>query len=390
MPESSDHLAGTDTDPATRSALEAIRREIDALDRELIAAFNRRATLAQKVGEIKRKANASCAPGDAEACARPPAAFYRPEREAMILRAVRAANPGPLPDASVVLLVRELMSACLALEAPMNVAFLGPAGTFTEQAARKHFGHAVTLLPAPNIAAVFTAVEQGEAAFGVVPIENSTEGMVTPTVDRFVQSDLQIAGEVILPIEHALLGHEGTALADIATVHAHPQALAQCREWLVCHLPRTAQQASTSNAQAILDAKAGGADHAAIGPAASGEAMGLVVLARRIQDLASNTTRFLVLGRQSVPPSGDDKTSVMVVTRNRAGALYEALRPFAEAGVSLTRIESRPSRAGLWEYVFFLDLLGHAQDEPVARALEALEDAALLVKRLGSYPRAAT
>lgn len=450
---------GRDFRPEELTSLAEVRTAIDEIDRELILAFNRRAALAQRVAEIKRSYRDStvlAGPQDSVAVQRAPHSsitapegfagnkpdaliaatdsvgpeFYRPEREACILRAARAVNPGPLPDASVVLLVRELMSACLALEAPLSVAFLGPAGTFTEQAARKHFGHAVKLESALSVSAVFDAVERGQAEFGVVPIENSTEGVVTSSVDRFVASRLKIVGEVILPIEHTLLGDcaqqfpktsdcsaqgevapdrgsdpaadpsvaaepirmldEAAVRTEVHTVHAHPQAFAQCRVWLERHLPRADLHPSTSNAQAILDARAAGAGHAAIGPAHSGEAAGLCVLARCIQDSASNTTRFLVIGRSTVPPSGEDKTSVMIVTRNRAGALYDALRPFAEAGVSLTRIESRPSRSGLWEYVFFLDLLGHELDAPVAQALSALERDALLVKRLGSYPRAAT
>ncbi|HKK14666.1 MAG TPA: prephenate dehydratase [Gammaproteobacteria bacterium] len=350
-----------------------LRRRIDELDLELQRLLNERAACAVEVARVKRAA------GEQNN-------FYRPEREAAILRGVRERNPGPLPADEVVRLFREVMSACLALERPLAVAYLGPEGTFTQAAALKHFGHSVATRPLDAIDTVFREVEAGSADYGVVPVENSTEGVVNHTLDMFLRSPLKVCGEVELRIHHHLLSH-GAAVADVERVYAHQQALAQCREWLDANLPRAERIALSSNAEA---ARRVGAEPnaAAIAGDAAAETYGVPCLVRNIEDEPGNTTRFLVIGHQSVAPSGADKTSVLVSMPNRPGALYQLLEPLARHGVSMTRIESRPSRRGIWEYVFFLDLQGHAQDAPVAQAMEALQGQASLLKILGSYPSA--
>jgi len=371
--------AGTGTETAAGSDAEAttlpgLRERIDYLDRELLRLLSERARCVEAVAVVKRQQGAGH--------------FYRPEREAAILREVRARNPGPLPDAAVVHLFREIMSACLALEQPLQVGYLGPEGTFTHQAARKHFGQAAILQPLASIDGVFREVESGRIPFGVVPIENSTEGVVTHTVDCFLESNLLICGEVVLPIQHQLLSH-CSRLEDIRLVLAHPQALAQCRQWLDQFLPGVERRAASSNAQAAAEVSTQGAA-AAIASTEAGERYDLPVLARNIEDRHDNTTRFLVIGRLATLPTGQDRTSLMLSAQNRPGSLFALLRPIAEAGVSMTRIESRPSRCLRWDYVFFLDLLGHQLDPDIAHCLENLRTSAELVKVLGSYPQAAT
>jgi chorismate mutase / prephenate dehydratase len=354
--------------------LDQLRQRIDQIDSELLDLLNQRARCAEQVAAVKRNQDDS--------------SFYRPEREAGILRHVREQNTGPLPDEAVVRLFREIMSECLALEQPLQVAYLGPEGTFTQLASRKHFGQAAILLSLPSIDAVFREVESGRAHFGVVPIENSTEGVVTHTVDCFMESPLQICGEVILSVQHHLLSR-CTRLEDVRTVLAHPQALAQCRQWLDRSLPGAERRAVSSNARAAAEAAdLDGA--AAIASEVAAEPYALRILARNIEDRSDNTTRFLVIGRLQTGVTGRDRTSIMLSTRNRPGSLFALLKPIAEAGISLTRIESRPSRCVNWDYVFFLDLLGHQQEAPVATCLDALRQSADLVKILGSYPQAAT
>ncbi len=353
--------------------LERIRAQIDALDRQIQDLLNERARFAQEVAQVKRAA------GDDNH-------FYRPEREAQILQEIKSRNQGPLSAEEVARLFREIMSACLALEQPLKISFLGPEGTFTQAAALKHFGHSVTTLPLATIDEVFREVSSGAAQYGVVPVENSSEGVVTHTLDMFMQSQLSICGEVQLRIHHLLLSG-GSAMADIRQVYSHQQSLGQCREWLDRHLPGAERIAVSSNAEAArrIANKAGAA---AIAGDAAAEIYGLTVLAHNIEDQPENTTRFLVIGNQSVPRSGKDKTSLLVSAQNRAGALYRLLTPFVEHGISMTRIESRPSRRGMWEYVFFVDVEGHVDDEPVAKALEALSAQANMCKVLGSYPQA--
>ena len=362
-------------------SLEDIRKDIDALDRELQTLINRRAELAQEVAHVKQAAGEDAA------------GFYRPEREAQILREVAARNPGPLPGDEVARIFREIMSACLALEMPLRIAFLGPQGTYTHAAALRHFGHSVTSLPLPAIASVFHDVESGEAHYGVVPVENSTEGVVTHTLDLFLASPLRICGEIQLRIHHFLLGNaslvqgDGFAVDQIQRIYSHHQSFAQCREWLDTHLPNAERITVASNAQAAKLAAAESGAVAIAGEMAA-EIYGLSALARNIEDEPDNTTRFLIIGRESPRPSGQDKTTVLLSGQNRPGALYDLLKPFAAHGVSMTRIESRPSRKANWEYVFFVDLEGHAEEPAVAKALLEVEQNATLFKLLGAYPRA--
>jgi chorismate mutase/prephenate dehydratase len=352
--------------------LKAIRNRIDALDEQVQQLINERARLAQEVAEVKRAESGETV-------------FYRPEREAQVLNAVMARNQGPLSNEEMARLFREIMSACLALEQPMKIAFLGPEGTFTQAAAIKHFGHSVSTVPMATIDEVFREVEAGSANYGVVPVENSTEGVITHTLDRMINSPLQISGEVALRIHQHLMG--AVALEDVTRVYSHRQSLAQCRKWLDTHLPNVERIEVSSNAEAVRRA-AKEPNAAAIGPEAAASLYGVKLLASNVEDQPDNTTRFLVLGRNSVSPSGADKTSLLIATRNKPGALFKLLEPFARSGVSLTRVESRPSRQAIWEYVFFVDVEGHAQDPAVAAALKELEQQALLFRVLGSYPKA--
>jgi chorismate mutase/prephenate dehydratase len=352
--------------------LKAIRNRIDALDAQVQDLINERAKLAQEVAEVKRAEGGEIV-------------FYRPEREAQVLNAVMARNKGPVSNEEMARLFREIMSACLALEQPMKIAFLGPEGTFTQAAALKHFGHSVITVPLATIDEVFREVEAGSANYGVVPVENSTEGVITHTLDRMISSPLQINGEVTLRIHQHLMGN--IAMQDIARIYSHRQSLAQCREWLDTHLPNAERIETSSNAEAARRA-AREPGCAAIGPEAAAGLYGLRLLASNVEDQPDNTTRFLVLGRNSVSPSGADRSSLLVATRNQPGALFKLLEPFARHGVSLTRIESRPSRQAIWEYVFFVDVDGHAQDAMVAAALKEVEQEAMLFRVLGSYPKA--
>lgn len=355
--------------------LQGLREKIDSLDKELQQLISERATLAQDVARVKIASD-----GDA-------AVFYRPEREAQVLRQVVERNRGPLPDASIARLFREIMSACLALEQPVRVAYLGPEGTFTQAAALKHFGHAIHTVPVQAIDQVFREVEAGSVDYGLVPVENSTGGMVSHTLDILVHSPLKVCGEVELRIHQHLMGRM-SSLQDVTCVYSHSQSLMQCRGWLDSHLPGIRRVDLSSNAEAARRAAAEPGAAAIAGEVAS-QLYGLSILAPNIEDRPDNTTRFLVLGRDSVPSSGMDKTSLLVATRNQPGALHRLLAPLATHGVSMTRIESRPSRQGIWEYVFFLDLEGHAEDANVSAALQELATEASLFKILGSYPRAA-
>ena len=361
--------------PAPRAPLEAVRARIDAVDEQIHTLINERARLAQQVGISK---NATGRTVD----------FYRPEREAQVLRMARARNAGPLRDAEVLRLFREIMSACLAQQEPLKVAFLGPEGTFTQTAVLNHFGHSVRALPLGSIDEVFHEVEAGSADFGVVPIENSTEGTVNHTLDRFLSSPLKICGEVELRIRQHLMGAM-TTLERVQRVCSHPQSLAQCRDWLAEHLPGVEQVPVSSNAEGARRARDEKGSAAIAGETAA-EVYGLQVLAAQIEDRADNTTRFLVLGRKLFAPSGEDRTTLLMSVghTDAPGALHRLLEPLARHKVSLTRIESRPSRRAKWDYVFFVDLEGHADEPHVARALAALKKRASLFRLLGSYPRA--
>lgn len=353
--------------------LSDLRDAIDELDGKLLALFNERAGLAKDVATVKLRDGGSVD-------------FYRPDREASVLRRVKEKNPGPLKDEHVARLFRELMSSCLAVEKPLTIAFLGPSGTFTQEAALKHFGHAVRTLETASIADIFHEVENGEAHYGVVPVENSTEGVISHTLDTFMNSSLQICGEVALRIHHHLMSN-AASMNDVNVIYSHQQSLAQCRQWLASHMPGIEVVAVSSNAEAArIAAETDGA--AAIAGEIASEIYHLNKLASHIEDEQNNTTRFLVVGKQKVPSSGDDKTSIMLSTKNVAGALQSVLAPFAYAGISLNKIESRPSRQGAWDYVFFVDIDGHQDDEKVAAVLQELQPNVNLLKVLGSYPRA--
>jgi chorismate mutase/prephenate dehydratase len=356
-------------------ALEEIRNRIDAVDAEIHALINERARLAQAVG-ISKHADGHTVD------------FYRPEREAQVLRMALDRNKGPLRNEEVLRLFREIMSACLAQQEPLKVGFLGPEGTFTQAAVLKHFGHSVRALPLPTIDEVFHEVEAGAADFGVVPIENSTEGTVNYTLDRFLTSPLHICGEVELRIHQHLMGRMDN-LERIERVCSHQQSLAQCRGWLDEHLPEAERLQVASNAEAARRARDEKGTAAIAGEAAA-EVYGLNLLATEIEDHPDNTTRFLVVGRKLLSASGRDKTTLLVSTghTDSPGALYRLLEPFAKNKISLTRIESRPSRRRKWDYVFFFDVEGHASDKHVARALQQLKRRASLFRVLGSYPQA--
>jgi len=357
------------------TALETIRAQIDAIDLQLQDLLNKRAALAQEVAQIKTQQD-------------PQAHFYRPEREADVLRTIKARNQGPLDAEEIARLFREIMSACLALEKRLNIGFLGPAGTFTQAAALKHFGHSVLVTPLTTIADVFREVESGACDYGVVPVEKSTEGVVSHTLDMFINSPLVINGEVVLRIHHNLLGRAASDVVDwkqTKQVFAHQQSLAQCRRWLDQNLPHAERVPFASNAEAARHVANQG-EGLAIASSEAAMLYGLDVFAPNIEDEPCNTTRFLIIGKQSVERSGDDKTSLLLSTRNEAGGLHKLLAPLAEHGINLTRIESRPSRRGVWDYVFFADILGHQVDDNVARALRVLEQEAGMCKVLGSYP----
>lgn len=353
------------------TSLAEIRQRIDELDEQIQKLISERARCAQHVAEIKSSGGA-----DVD--------YYRAEREAQVLRQVIARNQGPLSDEEMARLFREIMSSCLALEQKMRIAFLGPEGTFTQDAALKHFGHAVTTVPHAAIDEIFRDVEAGLSQYGVVPVENSTEGVVNHTLDMFLNSPLKICGEVELRIHHCLLAKD-IDISKVTKVYGHQQALAQCREWLDEELKNVARVAVSSNAKAAsLACEDEGA--AAIASAAAAEIYGLKVLAANIEDEPDNTTRFLIIGKKSPGISGKDKTSLLLSTSNRPGALARLLVPLADAGISMTRIESRPSRRGMWDYVFFVDIEGHVADPKVAAALDMLRKEAAMLKVLGSYP----
>ncbi|MEM9256097.1 MAG: prephenate dehydratase [Pseudomonadota bacterium] len=363
--------------------LDQVREEIDAIDSELQSLLRRRAECAQRVADIKLAEVAEArARGETDA----EVVYYRPEREAQVLRRIMERDQGPLDGAVVAHIFREIMSACLALEKPLQIAYLGPEGTFTQAATIKQFGHAAVCVSQPTIDAVFRQVESGACNYGVVPVENSTEGMVSHTLDNLMDSSLKISGEVELEIGHHLLVAAGTPAANVERICAHQQALAQCRNWLDQHWAHVEREAVSSNGEAARRA-AEEAGIAAVAGDMAAELYGLHKLAEHIEDYADNTTRFLVIGRDTVPPSGADKTSIIVSSRNRPGALVNLLEPFRRAGVSLTRIDTRPSRTEKWAYVFFIEFEGHLQDEQVVSILGELEEQSIMLKHLGSYPR---
>ncbi len=359
-------------DNALQQRLAPLREAIDEVDRQLLELVNRRARLAQDVGVAKHEL------GGADV------AVLRPEREAQIIRALQQANPGPLPAESVQAIWAEIISSCRGLERGLRVAYLGPEGTYSEMAALAHFGHAIDAVPYPSIDAVFRAVETGETDLGIVPVENSTEGAVNRTLDLFLSSPVQISGEHSLKIHQCLMTQSGT-LEGVERVLAHPQSLAQCHGWLNQHCPDLGREAISSNAEAARLASLDPGVAAIAGEPAARK-WGLKLVAAGIQDDPHNRTRFVAIGHHDTPPSGHDKTSLIVAVPNRAGAVFELLQPLAGNGVSMSRLESRPARTGQWEYYFYLDLVGHRQDPAVTAALQTLEQVAAYCKLLGSYP----
>ncbi|OIQ95485.1 P-protein [mine drainage metagenome] len=347
--------------------LKKYREKIDRIDDELLKLFNQRAGLAQQIGHVKGNG-----------------AVLRPEREAQVLQRMVQTNTGPLSNQGVMQLFTEIMSQCRALEAPLKVAYLGPHGTFSEAAVFQRFGQATEGLPADSIDSVFGAVESGAANYGLVPVENSTEGAIGRTLDLLLNSNLKICGEVLLQVHQCLLSNEND-LSLIRKVYSHPQSFGQTQGWLNAHLPHAERITASSNADAArLAAEESFA--AAVAGERAAEHFKLKVLVPNIEDDARNTTRFLVIGKQEVAPSGKDKTSLAMSAANRPGAMHDLLTPFASNGVSMTKMESRPSRTGLWEYVFYVDIEGHQSDAKVAASLTQLKQIASFVKVLGSYP----
>lgn len=352
--------------------LPELRTRIDAIDDAILRLLNERAELAGQVGELKRGG---------------PASFYVPSRERAIVSRLQEANPGPFPTESLRPVFQEIFSACLALEKGLRIAYLGPEGTFTHQAMKHQFGLSAHGVAAPTIATVFDEVEKGRAEFGVVPVENSSEGVVNHTLDSFLESELKISAEIILDVDQCLLARPGMALSGIRRIYSHAQGFGQCRAWLEAHLPGAARVEAASTAEASRLARED-AEGAALGSALAADLFDLVVLRESVQDLQGNATRFLVLGREQAEPTGRDKTSLLVITKDGPGVLHGLLEPFAAAGLNLAKIESRPSRRKAWENVFFLDVLGHRKVEPLATVLAGIGHHCERVKVLGSYPAA--
>ena len=351
--------------------LDKLRVSIDDLDAQMLKLLNQRAEVAQQIGHLKF------------------GVAYKPEREADVLRRVMQNNPGPLPDDTAAYIFREIMSACLALEKPVQVAHLGPTGTFSEAAAIKHFGHAAEVVPCPSIDDVVRRAESGTVGFAVVPVENSTEGAIGKTLDLMLQTPLHVCGEVMLRIHHHLLARSAAVdLLSIKRVYSHPQSLAQCHQWLAANLSHVDRVPASSNAEAARLAQLEPNAAAIAGEAAAGR-YGLERVAQNIEDEPSNTTRFLVLGHLETVATGKDKTSLAMSVKNRPGAIHDLLAPLATHGVSMTKLESRPSRMANWEYYFFVDIEGHRNDAAVAQALRDIAARALHLKIMGSYPVAA-
>ncbi|MBK8186076.1 MAG: prephenate dehydratase [Cellvibrio sp.] len=361
----------------TTEKLLALRDQIDEIDGKIAELISARARCAQEVAEVKKA-------GLPDATS---VLFYRPEREAQVLRKAMERNKGPLSNEELARLFREIMSACLALENPIKVAFLEVEGTFTQQAALKHFGHSAVTLPFSAIDEVFREVEAGAVNYGVVPVENSTEGVVNHTLDNFMQSNLKICGEVELRIHHNLMVSDVTNTQNISRIYSHSQSLAQCRKWLDAHYPKAERIAVASNAEAAKRLK-GEWNAAAIAGSMAAELYGLKILAEKIEDQPDNSTRFLIIGTQQVPPSSVDKTSIMVAMRNEPGALHNLLEPFHRHNIDLTRVETRPSRTGVWTYVFFIDFAGHVQDPLISDVMKDVSKRCADLKLLGSYPKA--
>jgi chorismate mutase/prephenate dehydratase len=356
-------------DDSSDKGIAGRRAGIDRIDGELVKLLSERARLAQEIGKLK---------GDGP--------VLRPEREAAVLRRATSANPGPLPNESLGRVFAEIVSACRALEQRLHIAYLGPAGTFSEMAVGKHFGHSVDGVPLPSIDEVFREAETGATQFAVVPVENSTEGAVGRTLDLLLQTPLAICAEVVLRVHQNLMA-KGDSAAGVARVYSHAQSLAQCHQWLAANLPQVERVQVASNAEAARLA-AQEPTACAVGPAIAAERYGLNLLAENIEDAPNNLTRFLVLGSLATAPTGKDLTSLVMSAPNRPGAVHALIAPFAKHGVSMSRIESRPARLGRWEYMFYIDVEGHQRDPNVANALAELKGLAPFLKVLGSYPSA--
>ena len=372
---------GDDSRQKDNFGLEDVRSQIDDIDLKIQDLLNERAKCAEKVADIKLSDLTQEASSGIQTNL-----FYRPEREAQVLRKIADRNDGPMKSKALVTIFREIMSACLSLEKPLQISYLGPQGTFSQAAALKHFGHAVECKPVSTIDEVFAHVESGQSDFGVVPVENSTEGMVNNTLDNFMDSPLKISGEVEVRIEHHLLVSSLTKESGVSKICAHEQGLAQCRNWLDLNYPRVDRQSLPSNGAAAKLA----AENVGIAAVAGGVAQEEYKLERissNIEDNGDNTTRFLIVGSSEIPHSGEDKTSILVSSRNKPGALYKILDPFQRSNISLTRIDTRPSRTEKWTYVFFIEFEGHLQDDKVKSIMKELEENSLLLKPLGSYPR---
>ena len=355
----------------SKTSLSDVRERIDSIDRQIQQLISERANWAQEVARVKGEGLSAID-------------YYRPEREAHVLRMVVDRNKGPLSDTEMVRLFREIMSSCLAQEDPLKIGFLGPEGTFSEQAVRKHFGHAAYGLPLGSIEEVFQEVAAGHADFGVVPVENSGQGMIQITLDMFLTSEAIICGEVELRVHQCLHSQLGR-LEDIKRVYAHAQSLQQCKTWLRINLPDVECIAVSSNAEAARMTRHAD-DAAAIAGETAGRVYGLKTIATGIEDRADNTTRFLVIGRSLFPASGNDRTSLLVTVNDKPGALYDVLSPFVAHGISLNRIESRPAHTGKWQYAFFIDVSGHIHDDALQAAVEEIGKSAAKVRVLGSYP----
>ena len=365
------------TEQSESEKLLALRHKIDAIDADIGRLISERASCAQEVADVKK---AGLEP-DAKIL------FYRPEREAQVLRKAMEQNKGPLSNEEMARLFREIMSACLALENPVKVAYLGPEGSFTQQAALKHFGHSAIALATSAVDEVFREVEAGSVNYGVVPIENSTGGVVANTLDNFMESNLKICGEVELRVHQNLLISSVTKADSITRIYSHAQSFAQCRKWLNTHYPKAERIVVSSNSEAAKRLK-GEWNAAAIAGSMAAELYGLTIRAEKIEDQPDNATRFLIIGTQEVPPSGIDKTSIVVAMRNEPGALHNLLEPFHRHNIDLTRVETRPSRTGVWNYVFFIDFAGHASDPLISEVLQEVANRCADLKLLGSYPKA--
>lgn len=349
--------------------IDKLREDIDSIDSELLKLLNKRTNIVIEIANIKRALNLK---------------FYSPERERAILNRITALNEGPFPNDALRFIFREILSAALSLEQPIKVAYLGPEGTFTHLAALRHFGSSASYIPVESIKATFDAVESNKAEYGLVPIENSNEGVVSYTLDMFMDYDLKIAAEILLEISHNLVSKSGDK-NKIKKIYSHPQATAQCRVWLERNLPGVSVFEATSTSRAA-DIASKDEEAAAISSELAAKLYDLNFVEKHIEDNKKNYTRFLMISRDYPAKTGNDKTSVMFSLKDRPGALYESLQPFMESSINLNKIESRPSKRRAWEYIFFIDMEGHIEDEAVIKAIEKTKENCLYLKHLGSYP----